>query len=723
MKSLVMTAAALAAIVLRADEEAAADPVRDTGAENLAELAARYADSVAVVRYYVKKGAKGDSPDFDVPYKCPHCDESHFSSSGVSDARGIPAEFEGFVVEPDVVATADVMIPPEYVVRIEVSCAGETVSAAEFEACPERKAVFLKTERPLTAAKPLRFAAGGVDVSEAAGLYIVCEDGETVAGTSPWLVGGPKLYPDSGVTVCATVPNVLVVDDDGDAVTLSFSESAEVRDDMSAPPSAWLREPASLRFERLAAAEARVRRAVVPVTLRFEVGRKSNRVSLEDIESETVGVLVEGGRVIIPKKLDMSETERLDRMEAVLEGGRRVALEFVGSFADTGAIAARFADGVPEGLEPFRVDARDPRQMRREDFFAVNYAAPGGGELGVSSEFARVKKFGRECGGTPVLVFESFCSRKLPNDEEWSGWVVLSKDGGLVEMSVPERRPGRHYEGDSDSPQCARLASLATSTDFDPENAPRRATDRYRSTWFGADVQVAGEDVVKKLRAGEAVLRHGVSRPALVVSVSPDSPAAALGVKEGDILLSARHVDSSKNVVLNARSDYGSVRNWEKILASGEVHRVNDRVSPWPVAGSGVNETFSNFGVGARVAVTWFSDGRLMTGETALTVAPTSFANAPRARNNDLGITVCDMTYEVRKFLKLADDAPGVVVRRIKPGGVAAVAKISAYETIEQVNGEDVMSARDFLAKTKGRKDLVFKVRRITTTRIVPVKL
>ena len=86
-------------------------------------------------------------------------------------------------------------------------------------------------------------------------------------------------------------------------------------------------------------------------------------------------------------------------------------------------------------------------------------------------------------------------------------------------------------------------------------------------------------------------------------------------------------------------------------------------------------------------------------------------------------MTVADMTDEVRRYFKLGEKDSGVVVSKVKSGGVAAVAGLKPLELVLQVNGEDVSSAKDFISKTKGKKDLTLKVQRLTTTRMVPIKL
>ena len=86
-------------------------------------------------------------------------------------------------------------------------------------------------------------------------------------------------------------------------------------------------------------------------------------------------------------------------------------------------------------------------------------------------------------------------------------------------------------------------------------------------------------------------------------------------------------------------------------------------------------------------------------------------------------MTVADMTYEVRKYYKFAPGAPGVVVAKVQPGGVAAIAGVRPLELVLQVDGADVVSAKDFVEKTKGRKEFTLTVQRLTTTRVVPVKM
>ena len=51
---------------------------------------------------------------------------------------------------------------------------------------------------------------------------------------------------------------------------------------------------------------------------------------------------------------------------------------------------------------------------------------------------------------------------------------------------------------------------------------------------------------------------------------------------------------------------------------------------------------------------------------------PPSYDSAPKYKQEALGLTVRDMTYEVRRYLQKKDDDPGVVISKIELGSKAS---------------------------------------------------
>ena len=66
--------------------------------------------------------------------------------------------------------------------------------------------------------------------------------------------------------------------------------------------------------------------------------------------------------------------------------------------------------------------------------------------------------------------------------------------------------------------------------------------------------------------------------------------------------------------------------------------------------------------------------------------------SAAKYKNEKLGLTVKDVTYEVRAALRLKANEPAVVVTKVEQGTPAALARINTFELIRAVDGVSVDS-------------------------------
>lgn len=688
-------------------------------AARVAQLQDRFAASVVQVKYYVRLGPEGESPDF-----LGWTDEVR----GYLD-RGFPVRRIGFVVAPDRVLLADPLLRPKWIDRIEVDGGGESVAAVESVRYPGERALELKTERPLAHVRPLAFASPGVP-DQPDFLDASLENGRLVTR----LKGGidfSRVRGDETRDVVTVRSDAILVNASNEAVTVCLKDrwsGPRALEDLCRPPAAWKGVPAETLERDAAAIDAAYARRVVGVYLRLETNPQAQKDRFATMvfssegeswsgggkgdERDVPGFVLEGGDVFVPAMLTSEETARLQRIEVVHPDGRRFELTFAGAFGDWGGFIARFPDGrIPDGLEPCRCGSAPGGGSPGDAGWIVKFVNAAG-RIKVDARPVRMENFRQVRGGEYV-----------PHCSGEDGMTLLAdRDGGLVSMTLARRTNAERFSRPTELIGGRALAELLASRDFNPEFRPRVDSDRVRTAWIGADV-IALTDEVAREKKVKAFLADSRGRGALVAKVYPDTPAAAAGIRDGDVLVDLRLATSRSKMALEAGARFDVPGLDFGLLSRGGMLDGTRGRTPWPNVEGGINAFFTRIGIGTRVVVSYVSDGVRKEAEMTLAQVPEHFLSAPRSRNRDIGMTVGDLTFEVRDYYRLEKDAPGVVVMKLKPGDPAAVAGLRAFEIITEVNGEPVKNAKDFGRKIKGQKTLSFSVRRLTATRIVRIEL
>jgi hypothetical protein len=295
---------------------------------------------------------------------------------------------------------------------------------------------------------------------------------------------------------------------------------------------------------------------------------------------------------------------------------------------------------------------------------------------------------------------------------------VLDADGRIASFALSRRFKAERWS--SSEKECVTTADLArfvAGEGVNPEFAPRREEDRNRLVWLGVET-VQLTDALARERKAQSFMKE-YSRPPYVTEVYAGSPAQASGIQVGDVLLAVRRGSEAERE-LESERDYSS-RDWGAFFSSEYAIFGGTDSTPWPNVENELNKLLTQFGVGAKVTLVYARDGQRREAAVSLESAPVHYKNAPKSRNRALGLSVRDMTFEVRRFFKFDEKAPGVVIAKVKPGSPAAVAGLKPFELVTEVNGENVVDAKDFASKIKGRQDLVFAVRRLAQTRMVKI--
>ncbi len=210
-----------------------------------------------------------------------------------------------------------------------------------------------------------------------------------------------------------------------------------------------------------------------------------------------------------------------------------------------------------------------------------------------------------------------------------------------------------------------------------------------RRGWLGVRIQDVTDDLAEGLGLAEV-------RGALVTDV-PEGPALEAGMEAGDVILSfdGVEVDDTRSLVRQ------------------------------------VGETT----VGKEVRVLVFRDGKTETlrvtlgrREDAERPIPASVNSTDPVTGDILGLTVSNMTDELREQLGLSDDAEGLVVADVAEDSEAYEKGLRAGDLITEAGQEKVASVKDLEdrieeAREAGRKSLLLLVRRDGDPRFVALSL
>jgi serine protease Do len=199
--------------------------------------------------------------------------------------------------------------------------------------------------------------------------------------------------------------------------------------------------------------------------------------------------------------------------------------------------------------------------------------------------------------------------------------------------------------------------------------------------WLGVTIQELTPALVKSLNLPDT---HG----ALVAEVTPDSPAAAAGIKQGDVIVGVAGQSAAR---------------------SSDLPAVIANVEP-----------------GRSVALSVVRDGKTLTlNPTIARLEDKDATQTARAdKHGPLGLVVGPLTPDLAEELSLPKNLHGVVVREVRDGSPAAEAGIQAADVIVQVDRKPVASVaelRQALDKHAKGTPLLFLIRRDNAEHYVTV--
>ena len=169
--------------------------------------------------------------------------------------------------------------------------------------------------------------------------------------------------------------------------------------------------------------------------------------------------------------------------------------------------------------------------------------------------------------------------------------------------------------------------------------------------WLGVMIQPVDEDIARSLDLDEPT-------GALVAKVFPDSPASEGGIEVGDVIIKFNGHDVPES------TDLPSI--------------------------------VANTPVGSDVAVVVVRGGKKKKIEIHVAKLDDASAGEGPVEDDELGLSVQDVTAEIAKELGLDTDTQGVVVSSVTRGSAAELAGIRAGDVIQMVGNRNVTSVAEF---------------------------
>lgn len=656
--------------------------------------------------------------------RCPNCGNYHSQSLREFLEEERPVTLAGYLVAGNRVVTTDPLLHPRFIKSITVRHGDETVTASIAGYARENRAVVLALGGSLKAAQPLKFAAPAEGDLQL--LTYKLENARWTTAVQPF----PKQIsvPDQAAPHRLTPASGVAIKADGTPVGLLLGRQIALGEAWQGSPLDWPWVSATDFAKQTEQLQAASRAGLVRVGLSFrspkgggETDALRRRYSREDdggdgesgTERSVIGWLLSDTQVLVLANLKSRQTARLDRINVFTPDGLPISGKFVGSLKNFGAFVVALEKPLAGALKLTTADIgswRDQLLLRadvsvqgetRTDYFRAE-------RLGTYEIGWKGRRYPELDGGNVTDAFLFTPERELialpiAKREQVSGG---SSYGGGVKLTPAQ------YVAEA-------VAGLPGTADA--SNVPVSEEEENRLAWLGVELQALNQELARANGVSDQT-RDGETG-AIVTFVHPNSPAAKAGIQAGAVLLRLKVPGQPLPVEVEVQEDYrrGQPFPWDRLDEVQEQYF--ERIpTPWPSVENAFVRSLTDLGFGTHYTAEFFVDGKILAQEFEVVAGPTHYDSAARYKSETVGVTVRDLTYDVRRYLQRKTDEPGVVVAKIEPGSKASVAGVKPYELITHINEQPVNSVKDFEKLVAAGGELKLSLKRMAKGRIVSIK-
>ncbi len=678
------------------------------------DLLPKVKKSLVKVQYYLQMH-KDQAPE-GVQYWCGNCNSFHHQSAEKEIANNTPMEIPGYMLSSGKIISSDMKIHPRFIKEIKVKSSDGNLSGAEISAYHvNQQSVELTLKKPLAGAKALPFTTEPksplftVAFSNDLGFWNCSINPFALKGLIHRYENGSKYYMCTG--------NAMVIDQNGQTVAFTTYPRVNVDNSWKKSPEKWTALTKQEMKDKLADIQTIADQGIFLTRLNLRSPKKKQgrgRFSYrgDDNSSKTKiftrSILLKDNTVVVLANLGKKVTARLENITLITKDGKELKASFVASLKVFGAFIAKL-DETPTSYKLSLAEKSTPVETLLPEL----RSSVIGEELENIYHHQRVDGF--EIG---------WQKQRYPRINPAENTFLFDLTGKLLTFPLTKRELqedqfSRSY--DYFQMQAIYLSDILANLDqhIDKNNCPKGA-EVNQVAFFGVECQALNSELARLHKVAKEVDDGDFG--VVVNHVFKGSTADKIGIKVGDVLTKLVVEGRYTPVRIRLEDDYYNGEfPWKRYDEISEAYYA--RIPPpWKPVERGINKTLSAIGLNEKVVITTFRNGKKQDLKFVVQVSPQHYEISKSYASKSFGCTVRNITFELRKYFRLADDAPGVIMAKVEAGSKISIAGIKPYEIVTHVNGTEISDVTAFEKAITGKDTFNLTVKRMNKSRIVKVE-
>ncbi len=670
------------------------------------ELLKKYSPSVVIVNFWFKYN-NGEIPDF--------------ARNLIKNKK--PYQLPGFFITKKEILIPDIIYNSRFFDKVTVDFKGKQYVASKQSYMKNYDAAIYELKNKIPKAFPLDFSTK----DKVGKLMIEYKrmSGEFELEIEPF---SPSLCLDSQGQVFESyeIPKILL-NKSGEAITLLMRDKEYLNKKRVYSPLKWEKVYNAQLQKRFSLLEKKLADTIFQTTLTFRSPKMPVSLNQETItfgegattktEKNCLSIAIGKNRIVILERLVPSVTARLKDIAIRLADGKTINAKFEKTVSSWGAFTAT----TQKPFGTIMAFSKEPIGNNQDKLYLSAQIRIQGEKKTIYMQRNRIGNYYRGFNNKLYPVFDSNerdtfvfdssnnllalpLSRRNKISDDWDSWggngrnnVILSS-ASFLEKSL----------GDN-------------SKNYDPNNIPLLEKNENRLAWMGVVLQGMTPNLAKVNNVSQYTSNGKTG--AIVSYVYKNSPAAKAGIRPGVILLWLNVEGQEKPTMIKVDEGYGHQPfPWDQYDMIPSTYLMNLPL-PWKSVKNTLSAKLTDIGFDKKYKVTFYDNGKVFQKSFVVEKMPKYYGSAESYYSKALGMNVKNLTFEVRRYFQLDENAPGVIVSRVKSGFPAEISGIKNYEIITKIDGKIINNISDFKDNIADKTQLKFNITIMVKQRVIKINL